>query len=235
MIICLSIFSLLKKKTTLKTWWIIFINFQSLVQHRLKSIISLFCSVFFFHLFFILFSTFFCFLLDWVFFLIIIPFYLHSWLISFLILLFWWFPLILSLGSSFKCMCWLGLSWIPSGNPLEFSRAPTPSSSFLSASKSCSCSQLGLPSSWFCLNSGMIPGSTWDPCPLAWNLSGKQALRVPLSGIPPLRDRWLSFIIGCPMSWKPLLAQGTRVGGGRAPKKGVGWSRHRGPESEGSE
>lgn len=145
------------------------------------------------------------------------------------------FPLILSVGSSFKCMCWSGLSWTPSGNPLEFSRAPTLSSSFLSASKSCSSSQLGLPSSWFCLDSGMIPGSTWDPCTLAWNLSGQQALKAPLTGIPPLRDRSLSFLIWCPMSWKPLLAQGTRVGGGRAPEKGVGWSKHRGPESEGSE
>ena len=94
------------------------------------------------------------------------------------------FPLILSDGSSLKCMCWLGLSWILSGNPLHFSRVPTLSSSFLSATKSCSSSQIGLPSSQFCLNSGMTPGSTWDPCTLAWNLSGGKAMRAPLSGFP---------------------------------------------------
>lgn len=121
-------------------------------------------------------------------FFIIIPFYLHSWLISFtsyfVILMVVLFPLILSDGSSLKCVCWLGLSWILSGNPLDFSRVPTLSSSFLSATKSCSSSQLGLPSSQFCLNSGMTPGSTWDPCTLAWNLSGQKAMRAPLSGFP---------------------------------------------------
>ena len=94
------------------------------------------------------------------------------------------FPLILSDGSSLKCMCCLGLSWRLSGNPLELSRVPTLSSSFLSATKSYRSSQLGLPSSQFCLNSGMTPGSTWDPCTLAWNLSGWKAMRAPLSGFP---------------------------------------------------